>query len=106
MESWSSRVSAKSVVAPGESQGRPFLMAGQAQVEISEPFWLRDPEVATNLAGKMVVDLGVSRHRAARVECQVVPPRMARSFAKQSAIVGDQVRQEIAALHTAICSSS
>jgi len=67
-----------------------------------EPFRFGDAKVTTDLPCEMIVDLGVSRHRAALVQRRVMPPRMPSPFAQQSATMSSQMRQQVAALHTAI----
>lgn len=70
--------------------------------EMSEPFRFGGTKVTTDFPCEMIVDLGVSRHRAALVQRRVMPPRVPRAFAQQSTTMSSEVRQQIAALHTAI----
>ena len=66
----------------------------------------RDAEIATDFSSEVVADLGVPRHGASLAQRWVVPPRMPSTFTKERTSMRRQVSQQIAALHTAISSSS
>lgn len=67
-------------------------------------FW--DAEITANLAGKVVIDLGVPRNSTAIAESRIVPPRMATALTEKPAAIGCHVLKKVAAFHTAIGNSS
>lgn len=71
-----------------------------------ETLRLGNAKIATNLLREMVVDLAVARYGTAFTERRVMPPRVTRTFAQQFAAMFCQMPQQVAALHTAMMSSS
>jgi len=53
-------------------------------VEGSELLWLRDAEVAANLASQVVIDIAMPWNGTAVAKSRVVPPRMTATFARRS----------------------
>jgi len=56
--------------------------------------------VAAYLPREMIVDLVVSRHRAAFVQRRVMPSRMACAFVQQDATTIDEVGQQVTPLRS------
>jgi len=55
-----------------------------ARVEGSELLWLRDTEVAANLASQVIVDIAMPWNGTAVAKSRIVPPRMTATFARRS----------------------
>ena len=72
----------------------------------SEPLWLGNAEIATDLAREMALDLGVPRDCTAPPGNRVMPPRMASTLAQKLATESREMLQQITAFHTAMGSSS
>jgi hypothetical protein len=62
-------------------------------------------EITADLSGQNVIDLGVSRNRAAPIAHRVDPPRMPTPLPQHHATVGAQVPNQLSALHRAMGSS-
>ena len=65
-----------------------------------------DIEVAADLLGHEVADLGVARNGGAAVVRGVGPPRMFGSLAHKETTVGGQVGEQFSAFHTWMVTSS
>src|SRR5438477_10129415 len=68
--------------------------------------WPRYPKIFADLSSQMVVYFVVAWNGTALVLRWVMPPRVVATFSKNRATMRREVPQQIAALHTAILSSS
>lgn len=72
---------------------------GYREAVPSVPVGFRNTEVAADLAGEVVIDFVVARHRAARGARLGVPPGVSGSFPQEPATMPGQMSQQVAPLY-------
>ena len=70
------------------------------------PLRLHHTKIPTDLPRQVILDLPVARNRAAPAQRRILPPGVPPTLPQQGTAVRRQVPEQVAALHTAIVSSS